>query len=121
MPNVPFVQNPVNPPAVAADFGNTGYYPVTGSNMACFTGDTEVQTLNGKIKRLDELDVDDWIYSAGDRKFGFTRIISWLHRMPKLKFEFIKITLANGKNLKITKNHYIYKSDCSGICVSLRL
>lgn len=33
--------------------------------------------------------------------------------MPKLKAEFIKIELSDGKSLKITSKHYIYKSECT--------
>jgi hypothetical protein len=33
--------------------------------------------------------------------------------MPKLKAEFIRIELTDGKVLKITSKHYIYKTECS--------
>jgi hypothetical protein len=33
--------------------------------------------------------------------------------MPKLKTEFIRIELTDGKGLKITSKHYIYKAECS--------
>uniref|UniRef100_A0A914PHX3 Hint domain-containing protein n=1 Tax=Panagrolaimus davidi TaxID=227884 RepID=A0A914PHX3_9BILA len=80
---------------------------------ACFSGDTIVKILNGKEKRMNELKIGDWVLSGGQGKMGFSKIVSWLHRMPNVKFEFLKLTLENGKSLKITKKHFIYKFDCS--------
>uniref|UniRef100_A0AC35GFM8 Hint domain-containing protein n=1 Tax=Panagrolaimus sp. PS1159 TaxID=55785 RepID=A0AC35GFM8_9BILA len=80
---------------------------------ACFSGDTIVKILNGKEKRMDELKIGDWVLSGGEGKMGFSKIVSWLHRMPNVRFEFLKLTLENGKSLKITKKHFIYKFDCS--------
>uniref|UniRef100_A0AC35GSL8 Hint domain-containing protein n=1 Tax=Panagrolaimus sp. PS1159 TaxID=55785 RepID=A0AC35GSL8_9BILA len=80
---------------------------------ACFSGDTYVRTANGETKRMDELKIGEWVISPGDGKMGISKVVSWLHRMPELEMEFLKITLENGKTLKITRKHYIYKTDCS--------
>uniref|UniRef100_A0A914QC73 Hint domain-containing protein n=1 Tax=Panagrolaimus davidi TaxID=227884 RepID=A0A914QC73_9BILA len=96
------------------------YYPVGSSGFAlgggdhlCFTADTIVTTMNGQKKRMDELNVNDWVLSAGVNAVGYSKINSWAHRKPNFMAEFIKFTLQNGKELKMTKKHYIYKSDCS--------
>uniref|UniRef100_A0A914Y4G4 Uncharacterized protein n=1 Tax=Panagrolaimus superbus TaxID=310955 RepID=A0A914Y4G4_9BILA len=96
------------------------YYPVGSSGFAlgggdalCFTADTIVTTMKGKKKRMDELSVNDWVLSAGGKAVGYSQVNSWLHRKPNFMAEFIKFTLENGKELKMTKKHYIYKSDCS--------
>uniref|UniRef100_A0AC34G0B1 Hint domain-containing protein n=1 Tax=Panagrolaimus sp. ES5 TaxID=591445 RepID=A0AC34G0B1_9BILA len=83
----------------------------SNSNSNSQSSSQKVHTIKGKTKRMDELEINDWIFSASKAGFGFSRIVSWLHRMPKQKFEFIKITLENGKSLEITKKHYIYKCD----------
>uniref|UniRef100_A0AC35GBR0 Hint domain-containing protein n=1 Tax=Panagrolaimus sp. PS1159 TaxID=55785 RepID=A0AC35GBR0_9BILA len=104
--------------------GSSGYYPVAqqsavggGSGccggMMCFTGDTLVTSMNGTKIRMDELTVNDWVLTGGDNQIGYSKINSWLHRKPKLVTEFIKFTLENGIELKMTKKHYIFKSDCS--------
>uniref|UniRef100_A0AC35FUP6 Hint domain-containing protein n=1 Tax=Panagrolaimus sp. PS1159 TaxID=55785 RepID=A0AC35FUP6_9BILA len=96
------------------------YYPVGSSGFAlgggdalCFTADTIVTTMNGQKKRMDELSVNDWVLSAGEKAVGYSKVNSWAHRKPNFMAEFIKFTLKNGKELKMTKKHYIYKSDCS--------
>uniref|UniRef100_A0AC34FQ49 Hint domain-containing protein n=1 Tax=Panagrolaimus sp. ES5 TaxID=591445 RepID=A0AC34FQ49_9BILA len=83
-----------------------------GAN-SCFSGDTLVKVLNGNEKRMDELEIGEWILTAGDNRIGYSRVISWLHRMPNIKSEFVKISLENGRSLKLTKKHFIYKIDCS--------
>ena len=37
---------------------------------------------------------------------------SWIHRLPSAYTSFIKFTLEDGKTLKITNKHFIYKSSC---------
>uniref|UniRef100_A0A914PE59 Hint domain-containing protein n=1 Tax=Panagrolaimus davidi TaxID=227884 RepID=A0A914PE59_9BILA len=81
---------------------------------SCFSSDTIVKLLDGNEKRMNELELGDWVLSAGDKRMGYNKVISWLHRMPNLTEEFLKITLENGKAIKITKKHFIYKIDCSG-------
>uniref|UniRef100_A0AC34F5A8 Hint domain-containing protein n=1 Tax=Panagrolaimus sp. ES5 TaxID=591445 RepID=A0AC34F5A8_9BILA len=88
--------------------------PAAGAG-SCFSADTMVKVLNGKRKRMDEIKIGEWISSAGNGKVGFNKVVSWLHRMPDLESEFLKFTLENGKTLKITKKHLIYKVDCDGM------
>uniref|UniRef100_A0A914Q059 Uncharacterized protein n=1 Tax=Panagrolaimus davidi TaxID=227884 RepID=A0A914Q059_9BILA len=113
-PTPPTVSPPLTPPTVSPPIIPTTPPPMM---MRCFSGDTVVTLRNNQKKRLDELDEnDDWILSAGDNRIGFNKMLSWLHRMPNIETEFIKFTLENGKTLKITKNHYIYKAECSAKC-----
>uniref|UniRef100_A0A914Z9H0 Hint domain-containing protein n=1 Tax=Panagrolaimus superbus TaxID=310955 RepID=A0A914Z9H0_9BILA len=93
-----------------------GGYPSGASGAggagSCFSGDTMVKVLNGRRKRIDELKLGEWVSSAGNGKVGFNKVVSWLHRMPTIESEFLKLTLENGKTLKLTKKHLIYKVDC---------
>uniref|UniRef100_A0A914PQ98 Hint domain-containing protein n=1 Tax=Panagrolaimus davidi TaxID=227884 RepID=A0A914PQ98_9BILA len=97
------------------------YYPVAGGSSfnpslayLCFSSDTFVTTIGKIKKRMDEIKIGEWILS-GDSKsgeIGYTKVISWIHKKPNLMAEFLKITLENGQELKITKKHYIYKGIC---------
>uniref|UniRef100_A0A914PS63 Hint domain-containing protein n=1 Tax=Panagrolaimus davidi TaxID=227884 RepID=A0A914PS63_9BILA len=102
---------------------NTAYIPppyMGGAGAgSCFSSDTIVKLLNGNEKRMVELELEDWVLSAGDDRIGYNKVISWLHRMPNVTETFLKITLENGKVIKITKKHFIYKIDCSGLSLFL--
>uniref|UniRef100_A0AC34QKX9 Uncharacterized protein n=1 Tax=Panagrolaimus sp. JU765 TaxID=591449 RepID=A0AC34QKX9_9BILA len=118
--------NVVNPPADAGA-GSSGYYPVnTGGSgggwsswlecgFFCFSSDTLVKLSTGDMKRMDELEIEDWILSADPDKMVYSRVESWIHKMPKTMAEFIKFTLENGKTLKITGKHFIFRGDCSNV------
>uniref|UniRef100_A0AC34GH70 Hint domain-containing protein n=1 Tax=Panagrolaimus sp. ES5 TaxID=591445 RepID=A0AC34GH70_9BILA len=97
---------PITPPPITP--------PPPPMMMQCFSGDTIVKTFKNEEKRLNELSVDDWILSAGDNRIGFSTVVSWLHKMPTEAAEFLKFSLENGKTLKITQKHFIYKTDCLG-------
>ena len=84
---------------------NSGYF--------CFSADTLVQLASGKVKRMDELSIDDWVLSATDKEIGYSIVESWIHRMPEVNAEFIRFTLEDGKVLKITNKHFLYRGDCS--------
>lgn len=98
-------QQPFTPPPIPTT-------PIPPPSMQCFSGDTLVKLKNNKIKQLSKLSIDDWILSAGNDKMGYSKVLSWLHRMPEEKAEFLKFTLQNGKYLKITRNHFIFKIQC---------
>ncbi|CEF63429.1 Hedgehog protein, Hint domain and Hint domain C-terminal and Hint domain N-terminal-containing protein [Strongyloides ratti] len=100
------------------------YYPVTnyGGTTAsgtwcpsffCFSADTLVQTIDGKFKPISELEVGkDWVLSRNKSDIVYSQVTEWLHRDDNQKAEFIKISLDDGKELKITAYHYIYKTEC---------
>uniref|UniRef100_A0AC34FM37 Uncharacterized protein n=1 Tax=Panagrolaimus sp. ES5 TaxID=591445 RepID=A0AC34FM37_9BILA len=116
----PFIpnSNPAPPVAPSVQYPYYYYYPVQTApsifRFLCFSGDTTVTTLNGKEKRLDELEINEWVLSSGGNvAVGYSKVNSWLHRMPKVEAEFIKFILEDGKELKITNKHFIYRGDCS--------
>uniref|UniRef100_A0A914CAK6 Hint domain-containing protein n=1 Tax=Acrobeloides nanus TaxID=290746 RepID=A0A914CAK6_9BILA len=79
----------------------------------CFSGDTRVQTIDGKIKKMNELEVGDWVLTVNDLETIYTPIESWTHRMPNEAQEFLQFTLEDGRKLKITSKHFIYKTKCT--------
>jgi hypothetical protein len=82
---------------------------------ACFSGDTMVQMANGGEKRMDELAIGDWVLSASrDNGMVYSRVDSWMHRVPDEEREFVQLHLDDGKVLKLTRGHFIYRADCIG-------
>uniref|UniRef100_A0A915MEJ9 Hint domain-containing protein n=1 Tax=Meloidogyne javanica TaxID=6303 RepID=A0A915MEJ9_MELJA len=70
-------------------YNNYYYYTKPASSyFQCFSGDTKIRLDNGKLKRMDELSVGDWV--------------------PEQLTNFIKIKLLDGRILKITEKHFIY-------------
>ncbi|CAD5227574.1 unnamed protein product [Bursaphelenchus okinawaensis] len=84
-----------------------------GGSAFCFSADTMVTMADGTTKRMDELNVNDWVLSANQSSQVQTPVESWIHRMPNQEAEFLKIQLEDGKSLKITDKHYIYKTKCT--------
>uniref|UniRef100_A0A0N4ZTM4 HintN domain-containing protein n=1 Tax=Parastrongyloides trichosuri TaxID=131310 RepID=A0A0N4ZTM4_PARTI len=100
------------------------YYPVQGygssgspgccSSFFCFSGDTLVHTIEGKLKPISELEVGkDWVLSRNKTDIVYSQVTEWIHKDDKQEAEFIKISLEDGKELKITSYHYIYKTECT--------
>lgn len=80
-------------------------YSVPGENL-CFTGDTEVKTINGS-KKIKDVEAGDIVYSYNEETDSV-----WLDKVVAKKLtgtnEFVlKITLDNGYNFKCTPNHKI--------------
>uniref|UniRef100_A0A7E4UV96 HintN domain-containing protein n=1 Tax=Panagrellus redivivus TaxID=6233 RepID=A0A7E4UV96_PANRE len=104
--------------------GESSYYPVAQGWCAgggytcgffCFAADTTVKMAGGGTKRMDELAINDWVLAADENTVNYARVYSWLHRMPKVTAEFIKFTLENGKELKMTSKHYIFRGKCEAV------
>uniref|UniRef100_A0A915D2K5 Uncharacterized protein n=1 Tax=Ditylenchus dipsaci TaxID=166011 RepID=A0A915D2K5_9BILA len=85
-----------------------------GSGFLCFTADTLVRTANGANKRMDELKIGEWVLSANRTQLVYTVVESWIHRVPQQLAEFQKIEMDDGKVVKLTAKHFIYKTKCSG-------
>ncbi|TKR72253.1 hypothetical protein L596_019729 [Steinernema carpocapsae] len=116
----PLPVEPVQPiqfyqPVIPTIFGGGGY------GLFCFSDDTMVKTADGRKIRMDEITMKDWLMSFNGSKLIYSKMETWLHRMPKLKSEFFRFKLENGKMLKLTAKHYIYKSSCSGGDLPLNL
>uniref|UniRef100_A0A915CIV1 Hint domain-containing protein n=1 Tax=Parascaris univalens TaxID=6257 RepID=A0A915CIV1_PARUN len=69
---------------------------------------------NGEIKRMDELKVNDWILSARNADMEYVRVKSWMHRLPQQEATFLQLNLDDGNSIKLTRKHFIYRTDCSG-------
>lgn len=86
-----------------------------GGAGACFTADMIVQLADGSSKRMDELQKGDWVEVINNGKVAFEPVTFWLHRIPEQEYDFHHFELDNGKEIKLTSHHYIYKGDCKHI------
>ncbi|KAI6244095.1 Intein splicing protein [Aphelenchoides fujianensis] len=84
-----------------------------GGSTFCFSADTTVRTADGEQKRMDELQKGDWVLSANGSQMVYANVDSWIHRMPEVEADFHRIELSDGKVLKLTSKHYIYKTECT--------
>ncbi|CAI4232732.1 unnamed protein product [Auanema sp. JU1783] len=87
------------------------YYPVASGIPACFTADTLVDTPAG-TKRMDQLEIGDLVLTSNANEFTFTPVLSFMHRLLDVEASFIKLETP-GNLLKLTPQHFIYKTSCN--------
>lgn len=87
------------------------YYPVSGT-PACFTGDTVVMTEDGS-KTLDQLSVGDMIQVSVGNGTTYDEVISFIHRLPDVYANFVRLQLIDGTEVKLTPQHFIHKINCN--------
>ncbi|KAH7695787.1 CBN-WRT-1 protein [Aphelenchoides avenae] len=87
------------------------YYPVTGNAPVCFTADTFVNTPSGK-KRMDQLAVGDRVESPEGNTTSFSLVTSFIHRLPTIVAQFIRLETDDGTVLKLSPLHFIHRSQC---------
>ncbi|CAB3400763.1 unnamed protein product [Caenorhabditis bovis] len=107
---------PAPAPVQVAAPAYSGYSYFQPSQMLyCFTADSTVKTIAGEIKRMDELEVGEWIMGIGDTGIEFFPVTFWIHRVPDMFAQFRRIQLSDGSEIKLTDYHNIYKADCHNI------
>ncbi|KAI1705554.1 hint module domain-containing protein [Ditylenchus destructor] len=84
----------------------------SGSGAVCFSADAKLRLMNGETKRMDELELNDWVLAVNNSQAVYSNVDSWYHRVPDQTATFISIQLDNGKALKLTPKHFIYRSEC---------
>jgi len=81
----------------------------------CFAGDSLVRLHDGELRRMDKLEVGDWVLALSQGgQVVVSRVEAWIHRNPQRSTTFRQVRLDDGKQLKLTANHFIYKR--SGGC-----
>jgi len=64
---------------------------------------------------MDELTIGEWVLSASrDNGMVYSRVDTWMHRVPDEEREFVRLQLDDGKVLKLTRGHFIYRTECTG-------
>lgn len=107
------VQQPVPVPAQPA-----GYFYSAPAGLQlyyCFPADAMVHVYNQGMKRMDELEIGDWVQSFGKNGETVTHVPVqyWIHRDPKQEATFLEFSLDNGKKFSLTEKHMVYVSQCS--------
>ncbi|CAJ0589732.1 unnamed protein product [Cylicocyclus nassatus] len=85
-------------------------YPVLQYDY-CFSTDTWVTTPEGK-KRMDELQVGDYVLTANLTAAYFSPVTLWMHREPDVTTNFVTIMTEYGKMLALTPGHLIFRTEC---------
>ncbi|GMR44642.1 hypothetical protein PMAYCL1PPCAC_14837, partial [Pristionchus mayeri] len=104
---------PVAPVAAQA-----GYFPVaaqSGGFWLCFSGDMTVQMADGSEKQMDQLEKNDFVLSMTPSGITHVPVSFWLHRNPEAVAEFHRFETEDGRTIKLTAQHYIYKGDCANV------
>ncbi|GMR61757.1 hypothetical protein PMAYCL1PPCAC_31952, partial [Pristionchus mayeri] len=106
----PIFQQPQLVPPPQLQFGGGG-----GGGQWCFTGDSIVELMDGTTKRMDQLNKKDWVLAVSNNQLEYVPVEFWLHRIPSQEAEFNEFEMEDGKTIKITDKHYIFKGDCSRV------
>ncbi|KAI1732504.1 hint module domain-containing protein [Ditylenchus destructor] len=121
LPGMPFSFAPVNTALtsrITTVSCNGCNFPIdcadTTSPAACFSADARLRLIDGNTKRMDELELNDWVLAANKSQMVYSNVISWFHRIHDEKALFLHILLENGKTLKLTSKHFIYRNKCNG-------
>uniref|UniRef100_A0A1I7TRS7 HintN domain-containing protein n=2 Tax=Caenorhabditis tropicalis TaxID=1561998 RepID=A0A1I7TRS7_9PELO len=65
------------------------------------------------VKRMDELEVGDWVRSFhGKNEVVKVPVTYWLHRDPDQEAVFVEFSLDNGEKFSLTEKHLIYVGEC---------
>uniref|UniRef100_A0A914VVA8 Hint domain-containing protein n=1 Tax=Plectus sambesii TaxID=2011161 RepID=A0A914VVA8_9BILA len=110
VPLPPFVQGPAQVAPInfypAQSAVAYQYYTTTTTPFLCFSADTMVATTNGE-KRMDELRIGDVVRTSIATGATFVPIVSFLHRLPEAKANFVRIQTDDDSVLKLTPLHLI--------------
>ncbi|GMR31069.1 hypothetical protein PMAYCL1PPCAC_01264 [Pristionchus mayeri] len=84
-----------------------------GQAQWCFSEDMAVEMLDGSTKRMDQLQKKDWVLAVNEEQLEYAPVEFWLHRVPDQEADFNEIETEDGRLIKLTDKHYIFKGDCS--------
>jgi hypothetical protein len=96
-----------------------------GGGAGCFTEETIVRTHNGRAMFMKDVRVGDVLLTFDNDKVNryiidvnmnvqltYSRVISFLHRLPNDVIEFMRLTLEDGRTLTLTPWHLIFSGTC---------
>jgi len=84
--------------------------PVSTSSplLACFPADATVRSENGNVKRMDQLDIGDRVMAG---KHEYSSIYLFGHRLVSGMFDFVQISIANGKKIELSEGHLLLSNN----------
>ena len=74
----------------------------------CFPEDATVELEDGRIKRMDEIDIGERVRVGTNE---FSEVFMFTHRMSKVENGFVQLEMESGLSLSVTKGHYIYVNE----------
>lgn len=102
---VPGEDGPI-PPGIEGDMEDESVEPSPDEDdNVCFPAEATVTLSNGKLVRMDELQVGDEV-QVGNGKWS--RIFGFSHRHRSVVSTFVVITTGSGHTLRSTPSHFIY-------------
>lgn len=77
--------------------------------MGCFTAASTVQTIDGKLKQMSELQIGDRVLSMdGKGNLRYSEVFMFLDRNENEWREFVKIDVDGNTSITATPSHLIY-------------
>ncbi|XP_068683033.1 uncharacterized protein [Montipora capricornis] len=80
----------------------------SSSSGGCFPESAKVVDKNGFRKTMDSLQSGEYIQVIDNGEICLEPVITFIHRQPEVLQEFLSITTATNKNLKITEDHLLF-------------
>lgn len=88
----------------------------TTNSDACFPSSANVQLLNGKFRRMDELRVGDSVRISNEQ---FSRVLAFTHAKPNIRSTFIRLETATVA-VTLSPQHYLYIDGALATAASAR-
>lgn len=86
-------------------------------DSVCFPADASVRLRGGELRLMKDVQLGDWIESQPN---VYSRVFMFTHRMSDVKYEFLRISTANGHTITLTRSHYLYVSGRLAAAKSVR-
>jgi len=78
--------------------------PPLGYSDPCFPADATVELSNGQTKRMDEVQIGDRVQVGTEQ---FSQVYFFGHKLADGMFDFVELSLENGRKLALTEGHYV--------------
>lgn len=94
---------PVGPPTVPRSIIAPGNVSVASNkkSRSCFPNNALVRLKNGSYLTMERLEIGHEVYVGG-------RVLFFTHRRVQGMYEFLRISLDDGRQLRVSEGHHIY-------------
>jgi hypothetical protein len=79
------------------------------SELVCFSGSTNVETLDRGVVKISDLRQGDYLktYDLNAKKWIFSKFVTYLHKNEKTVGKFLSIQTSGNKTLTLSPLHFI--------------
>ena len=83
------------------------------SELVCFSGNTNVETLDRGVIKISEIRQGDYLktYDLNSKKWIFSKFVTYLHKNENSVGKFLSIKTSQNKTLTISPLHFIARLD----------